>query len=56
MLINPDMNKCSFMEYKACIFEKYLMGTGNRLSGELNHRIVDVNFSESVNIIKTEGT
>lgn len=52
LLRKPDMNKCSFTEYKAWVFENYLMGTGNRLSSALNLRIADVNFSESVIIIR----
>lgn len=52
LLRKPDMNKCTFTEYKAWVFENYLMGTGNRLSSALNLRIIDVNFSESVIIIR----
>ena len=52
LLKKPNMSKCSFTEYKAWVFENYLLATGNRLSSALNVRIGDINFSEGVIIIR----
>ena len=52
LLKKPDMNQCTFTEYKAWVFENYLMATGNRLSSALNVRIEDINFAEDVIIIR----
>ncbi len=40
----PNVRKCSFSEYKTWVFEKYLYGTGNRLSTALNVKIKDIDF------------
>ena len=48
LLERPNMNKCSFSEYKTWVFENYLLGTGNRLSTALNVKIKDVDFKNGV--------
>lgn len=52
LLKKPDVNKCSFSEFKIWAFENYLLGTGNRISSALNLRIEDVNFDEAVIYIR----
>ena len=48
LLERPNVNKCSFSEYKTWVFENYLLATGNRLSTALNVRIKDVDFDNNV--------
>ena len=48
LLTRPNVNKCSFSEYKTWVFENYLLGTGNRLSTALNVKIKDVDFENGV--------
>ncbi len=52
LLKKPNMNKCSFTEYKIWVFENYLLGTGNRLSSAMNVKIGDVDFSSNVIVLK----
>ena len=44
LLEKPNMDKCSFSEYKTWAFENYLLATGNRISTALNVKIKDVDF------------
>lgn len=46
LLNKPDINSCTFTEYKVWVFENYMMATGNRLSTALNVRIRDINFDD----------
>lgn len=46
LLNKPDINSCTFTEYKVWVFEKYMLATGNRLSTALNVRIRDINFDD----------
>lgn len=55
LMKKPNINKCSFTEYRIWFFENYLPGTGNRLSSALNVRIKDIDFdSASILIRKTK--
>jgi integrase/recombinase XerD len=44
LLKKPNVDKCSFSEYKTWAFENYLLATGNRISTALNVKIKDVDF------------
>lgn len=52
LLAKPDINSCTFAEYKTWVFENYLLGTGNRISSALNVQIKDVNFDDNVIIMR----
>ena len=39
LLAKPDINTCSFAEFKTWVFENYMLATGNRLSTALNVHI-----------------
>lgn len=47
LLERPNVNKCSFSEYKTWAFENYLLATGNRISTALNVKIKDVDFQNN---------
>lgn len=56
LLEKPDIDTCSFSQYKTWVFENYLLGTGNRLSTALNVRISDLNFeSGTITLRKTKN-
>ena len=44
LLKKPDINTCSFTDYKIWVFENYLLSTGNRLSTAMNVKIKDIDF------------
>ena len=48
LLKRPDMNSCSFTEYKVWVFENYLLATGNRISTALSIKIRDIDFENNV--------
>lgn len=52
LLKKPDLSKCRFSEYRAWVFENYLLGTGNRISSALNLQIKDIDFGEGVLLIR----
>ncbi len=52
LLAKPDINSCSFTEYKTWVFENYLIATGNRLSTALNVRIKDVDFDNAIIVLR----
>lgn len=52
LLEKPDIDTCSFSQYKTWVFENYLLGTGNRLSTALNVRISDLNFESGTIILR----
>ncbi|OLR63693.1 hypothetical protein BHF69_02350 [Anaerostipes sp. 992a] len=52
LLKKPDVNKCSFVEYRTWVFENYLLATGNRISTALNLKIKDIDFSSGVIILR----
>jgi len=52
LLSKPNINSCSFAEYKTWVFENYLLGTGNRLSSALSVQIKDINFDDNVIIMR----
>lgn len=52
LLAKPDINSCSFTEYKTWVFENYLIATGNRLSTALNVRIKDIDFDNAIIILR----
>ena len=42
LLAKPDLNSCTFTEFKTWVFENYMLATGNRLSTALNVHICPV--------------
>lgn len=52
LLAKPDINSCSFTEYKTWVFENYLIATGNRLSTALNVRIKDIDFDNGIIVLR----
>lgn len=52
LLKKPDMKTTSFTEYRIWVFENYLLATGNRISSALNIKISDLNFEDSLIIIR----
>ena len=48
LLAKPDVNKCTFSEFKTWTFENYLIATGNRLSTALSIKIGDVDFENGI--------
>lgn len=52
LLAKPNVNTCSFAEYKTWVFENYLLGTGNRISSALSIQIQDINFVDSIIIMR----
>lgn len=56
LLQKPNLNKCTFTEYKTWVFENYLLGTGNRITSALNIRIKDIDFEDgTITIRKTKN-
>ncbi len=56
LLEKPDINICSFTDYKVWVFENYLLGTGNRLSTAMNIRIKDIDFDNSlITLVKSKN-
>ena len=56
LLAKPDINTCSFTEYKTWVFENYMIATGNRLSTALNVKIKDIDFSNGmITLSKTKN-
>ncbi|WP_242863215.1 tyrosine-type recombinase/integrase [Caloranaerobacter ferrireducens] len=52
LLKKPNMNSCSFAEYRNWVIINYLLGTGNRLSTVVNLKIKDIDFENG--LIKIE--
>lgn len=52
LLTKPNINQCSFTEYKTWVFENYLLGTGNRISSALSLTIQDINFEDNVIMLR----
>lgn len=44
LLRKPNMNKCTFTEYKTWVYINYLLATGNRISTVVNLKICDLDF------------
>lgn len=56
LLAKPDMNSCTFTEFKTWVFENYMLATGNRLSTALNVHIKDIDFdSGTITLRKTKN-
>lgn len=56
LLVKPDMNSCSFAEYRNWVLVAYFIGTGQRLNSVINIKIKDVDFeSETIVLKKTKG-
>jgi integrase/recombinase XerD len=53
LLKKPDINNCTFTEYKIWVLENILIATGLRISSLLNLRIKDVDLSDNSFIINT---
>lgn len=51
LLRKPELNKCSFAEYRDWTVINYLLSTGNRLQTLINIKIKDVNFEEDTIIL-----
>ena len=55
-LEKPDISKCRFSEYRAWVFENFLVATGMRISSALNVKIKDLDFTEyTIFIRKTKN-
>ena len=52
LLQMPDLDRCTFSDFKIWAFENYLLATGNRISTALNVRIADINFEDNIIIIR----
>lgn len=52
LLQMPDLDRCTFSDFKIWAFENYLLATGNRISTALNVRIEDINFEDNIIIIR----
>ena len=52
LLAKPNINSCTFTEFKIWVFENYLLGTGNRISTALDVHISDIRFDESAIILR----
>lgn len=48
LLEHPDINECTFTDFKVWTFENYLIATGNRLSTALSIKIGEVDFENGV--------
>lgn len=48
LLRKPDMNKCSFVEYRDWVIINYILGTGQRVSTIINIRIRDLNLEDKI--------
>lgn len=56
LLERPNVNKCTFSEYKTWAFINYLIATGNRLSTALNIKIKDIDFeNNTLHLSKTKS-
>lgn len=56
LLKKPNLNKCSFTEYKTWVLENLCICTGLRISSMLNIRIGDINFqNNSIIVNKTKN-
>ena len=52
LLKKPNLDKCSFAEYRIWVFESYLLATGNRITTALNVRIGDVDFNSGTILLR----
>ena len=52
LLAKPDLNSCSFTEFKTWVFENYMLATGNRLSTALNVHIKDIDFDNGMIMLR----
>lgn len=48
ILKKPDINKCSFAEYRNWVLCNYFIATGNRLNSVVNIRIKDIDFNNNL--------
>ena len=56
LLKKPNINKCSFVEYRNYVMVAMFLSTGIRLSSLTNIRVKDINFDdEVVNIVHTKN-
>lgn len=56
LLKKPNLNKCSFVEYRNYVMIAMFLSTGIRLSSLINIRVEDINFDdEVVNILHTKN-
>lgn len=56
LLKKPNLNKCSFVEYRNYVMIAMFLSTGIRLSSLINIRVEDINFDdEVVNIVHTKN-
>lgn len=53
LLKKPDVNKCSFTEYRNWALVNFLLSTGVRLNSFINIRIKDIDFSNEVVYVNT---
>lgn len=52
LLEKPDVDNCTFSCYKTWVFEKYLLGTGNRISTAFALHIGDIDFQNGVIVLR----
>ncbi len=52
LLAKPDMKKCTFVEYRNWVMVNYLLATGNRLSSMMEIKVGDIDFHNSVILIR----
>ncbi|GAB6099289.1 tyrosine recombinase XerC [Halanaerocella petrolearia] len=56
LLEKPDLDECSFAQYRNWVIVNYLLGTGNRLKTLINVKIKDVDFDSGyVTLKKTKN-
>jgi len=56
LLKKPNMNSCTFTEYRNWVVTNYLLATGNRISTICNIKIQDIDFSsDTIILTKTKN-
>jgi len=53
LLEKPNLKNCDFVEYRTWVMINWLLSTGNRIRTARNVRIKDIDFNESVVLLRT---
>lgn len=53
LLKKPQINKCTFTEYKTWVYINYLLATGNRISTAINLQVKDLDFDNLLIRLRT---
>lgn len=53
LLKKPNINKCTFTEYKTWVYINYLLATGNRISTAINLQVKDLDFDNLLIRLRT---